>query len=80
MGRRRDHKPDPRMQEREIVDPHTRQTVKVTHISAGLYLAHKNRNVKLGSKWSAQTEGRQRGKKSRKFRIGYKTAWEGECV
>ena len=65
MGRRRDHKPDARLGEREYTDPHTRQTVKIVMINASTHFSHATKDVKMPSKWEAQTIARQRGKKSR---------------
>ena len=65
MGRRRDYKPDPNIEEREVTDPHTRRPVKVSFISASDYFSEATKNVKMKSKWCAQIFARQRGKKSR---------------
>ena len=65
MGRRRDHKPDPRLEEREYIDPHTRQTVKIVTISASTHIEEKTKDMKLKPKWPSQVFARQRGKKSR---------------
>lgn len=65
MGRRRDHKPDPRVGELEYVDQHTRQTVKIVTINASTYFSHATKDMKLKSKWPSQIFARQKGKKSR---------------
>ncbi len=65
MGRRRDHKPDPRLEEREYIDPHTRQPVKIVMIGASTHIERETKDMKLKSKWPSQIFARQRGKKSR---------------
>jgi len=61
MGRRKDHKPDPRIVER--IDPHTRQRVKSVRISASSWFNAATRDRKLDPSWDQQTVPKQRGKK-----------------